>query len=103
MIVRRSAAIVCFLLVVVGGIALVVPILPGVTGAPACGNSITLSPVMRHAPYTVNGITSLCGILRGNRRHEVLPWVVLGLLGLATVGVLALSNRRTEWNEPTHV
>ena len=96
MIVRRLAAVVCFLLVVVGGIALVVPISPGATGAPACGNSITLSPVMRHAPYTVNGITSLCGTLRGNRRHDALPWVAFGLLGLATVGILAQSHRGTE-------
>jgi hypothetical protein len=58
---------------------------------------------MRHAPYTDNGIASVCGTLRGNRRHDALPWVVFGLLGLAVVGVLALSNRRTEWNQPAQV
>jgi hypothetical protein len=94
----------CLLLVIGGGVALLLPISSGVAGGPSCGNSVVLNPVILNKNVSSSDVLmSMCATLRGNRRHDALPWVTLGLLGLVTVGVLSLSARRTEWNEPSEI
>lgn len=94
---RRLVGVACLVLVIACSVAALVPISSGVPGAPSCGNSLFLSPVMREQQYGAGPASpaSICQRVRGDRRHETFPWFVLGLVGLATVSVLELSARFT--------